>query len=106
MTTWEARELATWLRALSDANPGTGSPADAEAVQFWLTEPNLVFALAAIGQGVTTIEVCFDAESRPPGCSSEDHDGLGHSVRLKVPHAELAAAVAEWERDLRAFPIR
>lgn len=71
-----------------------------------LTEPNLVFALAAATQDVSTIDVYFDGESRPPGCSCDDHEGLGHRVSLTIPQTVLAVAVAEWERDLAAFPTR
>lgn len=98
MTTWEARELASWLRSLGNPDP--------EAARLWLTEPNLTFELADASAGVTTLEVHFDAESRPPNCSSDDHEGFGHRVRLIVPQADLVAAANEWDCDLAAFPIR
>lgn len=97
MTTWEARALASWLRGLGDADP---------EVRLWLTEPNLTFAFVAASQGVTTLDVHFDAESRPPRCSNDDHEGFGHRVRLSVPQADLVAAVGEWDRELAAFPLR
>jgi hypothetical protein len=106
MTTWEARELASWLRGLSSANSATVAAADPEEVRLWLTEPNLMFTLAATSQCTTTLDVYFDAESRPPGGSNDDEDGLGHRVRLTIPHTDVAAAASEWEQDLIAFPTR
>ncbi|MGC3994731.1 MAG: hypothetical protein QM779_11565 [Propionicimonas sp.] len=106
MTTWEARELAVWLRGLGSGHPATTAPTDPEDAGMWLTEPNLEFRLAAASEGITTLDVDFGAESRPPGCSSEDHEGLGHRVRLTIPQIEIDRAVSEWEADLRAFPPR
>ena len=68
-------------------------------------EPNLMFTLAGTSQRVTTLDVYFDAESRPPNGSNDD-EGLGHRVRLTMPQAEIAAAVSDWEQDLREFPPR
>ena len=106
MTTWEARDLASWLRGLVNANSQTVAAADPEEVRLWLTEPNLMFMLAATSQGIVTLDVYFDAESRPPGGSNDDEDGLGHKVRLMIPQADVAAVVGAWEQDLIAFPTR
>lgn len=102
----EARALASWLRGLGKASPATVAATDPEEVRLWLTEPNLMFTLAATSQGITTLDVYFDAESRPRGDSNDDNEGLGHRVRLTIPQAEVAAAVGDWERDLTAFPTR
>jgi len=82
MTTWEARELSSWLRGLGNANPATVAAAEPQELRLWLTEPNLMFALHATSEGVTTLDVYFDAESRPPTGSNDDDAGLGHRVRL------------------------
>jgi hypothetical protein len=105
MTTWEARELAAWLRGLGNADHVTVAAANPEEVRLWLTEPNLMFTLADASAGVTMLDVYFDAEARPPR-GSDDEDGLGHRVRLTLPQAELAAAVTEWEHALSAYPQR
>lgn len=105
MTTWEARELASWLRGLGNAHPETVAAADPEEVRLWLTEPNLMFTLAATSEGITTLDVYFDAESLPPH-GSNDHEGLGHRVRLTMPQAEIAAAVTVWEHAQVAHPRR
>ena len=106
MTTWEARELASWLRGLGSADPKTITATDPAVVRFWMTEPNLMFTLAATSMGIVTLDVYFDAESRPPSGSNDDKAGLGHRVRLTIPQADLAVAVDDWERDLIAFPVR
>jgi len=106
MTTWEARELASWLRGLGTANLATVAAAEPEEVTLWLTEPNLTFTLDKASQGITTVDVFFNAESRPPTGSNDDDEGLGHRVRLTLPHADTAEAVSRWEQDLRAFPVR
>ena len=98
MTTWEARQLASWLRGLGNAHSETVSAADPEELRLWLTEPNLMFTLASTSQGITTLDVYFDAESRPPSGSNDDHDGLGHRVRLMIPQADVTAAVANGSR--------
>lgn len=106
MTTWEARELSSWLRGLGDANPATVAAAEPQELRLWLTEPNLMFALHAISEGVTALDVYFDAESRPPTGSNDDDEGLGHRVRLAIPQVDVAAAVDGWEQELTRFPTR
>lgn len=106
MTTWEVRELASWLRGLGNTQRETVAAADPEPLRMWLTEPNLMFTLADTSRDITTVDVYFDAECRPPNCSFDGHEGLGHRVRLTIPQADLASAVAEWEQDLVAFPTR
>ena len=106
MTTWEARELASWLRGPGNANRATVAAADREEPQLWLTEPNLMFILDGASQGITTLDIYFNAESRPPSDSNDDDEGLGHQVRLTIPQANIAAAASGWEEDLTHFPVR
>lgn len=106
MTTWESRELASWLRGLGDGNPATVAATDREEPQLWFTEPNLMFTLNGASQGVTTLHIYFNAESRPPSGSNDDAEGLGHQVRLVIPQADIAAAVSGWEDELTRFPVR
>ena len=56
--------------------------------------------------GITTVDVYFDAESRPPTSSNDDDEGLGHKVRLTIPQADVAEAVDHWDQDLQGFPVR
>ena len=106
MTTWEARELASWLRGPGAVTPATVATGESEEVRLWFTEPNLMFALDKTSEGITTVDVYFDAESRPPAGSNDEGEGLGHQVRLTIPHVDIADAVSRWEQDLRAFPVR
>jgi hypothetical protein len=106
MTTWEARELAAWLRGLGDASPANRAAAEADEVTLWFTEPNLTFTRGNISQGITTLDVYFSAESRPPTGSNDDREGLGHKVRLTIPQADIAEAASRWDEDLGEFPVR
>ena len=106
MTTWEARELAGWLRGLTNASPETVESAEPDELRLWLTEPNLTFELAGTTEGLISLIVHFDAESRPPSGSSDDGQGLGHRVALSVPDAVLMRAVDDWDQDLTQFPER
>ena len=106
MTTWEARRLASWLRGLGSASPATVAAAEPEEVTLWLTEPNLTFRLSRVAEGITTVDVYFDAESRPPTGSNDDDEGLGHKVRLTIPQADVAEVVDHWDQSLREFPVR
>lgn len=106
MTTWEARELASWLRGLGNARPATVEAAEPDEVTLWLTEPNLTFTLNSASKDITTVDVYFDAESRPPTGSSDDGEGRGHKVRLTIPQADVAEAVDHWDLELQGFPVR
>lgn len=104
MTTWEARELAGWLRGLGNSHAKTVADAEPDELRLWFTEPNLMFALDATSQGITEFSVYFDAEARPS--LVDDSDDLGPRVRLRIPQAEIATAVDAWERHLLDFPVR
>jgi hypothetical protein len=106
MTTWEARELASWLRGLGNGHPATVAAAKPEEVTLWFTEPNLMFTLSETSQGITTVDVYFNAESRPPRGSNDEDEGLGHRVRLTIPQADIAEPVGGWEQALTHFPVR
>ncbi len=106
MTTWEARELASWLRGLGNASRVANAATEPTEVTLWFTEPNLTFALSSASQGIAELAVYFNAESSPPTGSNDDEDGLGHTVHLTIPQADIAKAVGHWEQDLRGFPVR
>lgn len=106
MTTWDARQLASWLRGLGNASPLVVETAEPDEVTLWLTEPNLAFTLNRVSQGITTVDVYFNAESRPLTRSDDDDEARGHRVRLTMPQAEIAKAVDRWEEDLQQFPVR
>lgn len=51
---------------------------------------------------ITTVNIYFNAESRPPTGSNDDEEGVGHKVRLILPQADVAEAVTQWEQDLHS----
>ncbi|WP_017934281.1 WapI family immunity protein [Nocardioides sp. Iso805N] len=106
LTTWEAKELASWLRGLGSGGPTVAAGGGPGHGRFLLTEPNLMFALIEAAQGITTMDIYFEAESRPPMASCDDGEGAGHKVRLTIPQSDLARAGEGWEHDLEEFPPR
>jgi hypothetical protein len=103
MTTWEARELASWLTGLGATASG---PSDAAERRLWMTEPNLTFESVGATDGLRVIDVFFDAEARPPTGSNDEGQGVGHLVRLSMAQADIAAAVLAWTEALRDYPVR
>lgn len=99
LTTWEARELAAWLRAVGQAP--AGSPDGAARSRLAFTEPTLRFAATPADDGFVALDVDVSAASGPIRGPAD-----GHRVRLGVTVAAVEAAAADWERELAAFPIR
>lgn len=106
MTTWEARELASWLAGLAATNPVPADAVEDSERRLWMTEPNLTFEAVGAEDGLCVIDVFFDAEARPPTQSNDEGEGVGHRVRLTVPHVDITAAVADWSAELRDYPVR
>jgi len=106
MTTWEARELASWLGGLGRETPRPAETAESAARRLWMTEPNLTFEAVGATDGLWVIDVFFDAEARPPTGSNDDGKGVGHRVRLTVPHADITAAATAWSEALLDYPVR
>ena len=90
LLTVEAQEIVGWLR---DVAAG-GSP---EELSF--LEPNLAFAVESRTDDGAAVRVTFSLESAPASGSSTD-------VMLRMATPELAAAAAEWESELAAYPQR
>ena len=103
LTTWEARELSDWLRQVSagDVQPSVWDSDEERLLVF--TEPNIAFSLAGRSTDSVSIRVHLSAESGPP---DDEHEMFDYFVVLDVPVAALAEALAEWETELRAFPVR
>ncbi|MGZ4507424.1 MAG: WapI family immunity protein [Blastococcus sp.] len=88
LTTWEARQLAVWLRVVVRGRIRRYRRRRNGMLTF--TEPNLAFALRR-------------------------HDGEDVVLRVRVGHAAVAlhlttaalrGALADWERELSAYPRR
>lgn len=106
LTTWEARELGSWLRAvrLGHVLPAAfDGEMDEPALAF--TEPNVAFSLTDRCTGSATVRIHLSVESLPPWL--QDAGGLFEFfVEVQLTHAALANAEAAWEQELAAFPIR
>ena len=106
LTTWEARSLGDWLRAVvaGEVEP-TEVAGDAEAMLETFMEPNLAVSLAGRSDASAVVRFHFSFESRPAWVSPdvEVHDFW---LALDVPLPELSAAVDDWESELSPFPAR
>ncbi len=108
LTTWEARELASWFRGVlsGDVQPAPfGGEEDERLLVF--TEPNLAFSLAGRERERLTIRVHFSLESRPPWLREDvASDLFDYYIEVSPTKPGLVRAVDEWERELAAFPVR
>lgn len=106
LTTWEARALGDWLRAVGtgDVEP-TDFGGDGEERLAVFTEPNVAVSLAERAGESAAVRVHFSLESRPPWLTSEV-DLYDFFVRLDLPLQALSAAVDDWDRELSSFPVR
>jgi hypothetical protein len=110
LTTWDAVELLTWLRAAAQGKvPPTDSPAEDSDGLLGFTEPNLGFSVASVDDSHIVLRVHFSLESTPgwPDTESEaNYDVYAYSVRLSMTRRELLAAVDCWQADIADYPTR
>lgn len=111
LTTWETRELGSWLRGVlsGDVQPVAFGRKEYERLLVF-TEPNLAFSLAGRGDGSATIPVHFSLGSLPPWLQGDGND-VGAEifeffVEVQLADGALSDAAASWEQELAAFPIR
>ncbi|KPM56691.1 hypothetical protein ACG83_02030 [Frankia sp. R43] len=119
LTTWEARDLARWLReaaadrptgarrlvrwlreAVADRLTGTSGAAD----RLVFVEPNVGFSVAARGRDTLTLRVHLAAEAAPP--SPDGRRQAASDLDLSLTAADLQAAAVAWEENLADFPER
>jgi hypothetical protein len=62
LTTWEARELASWLRGLGHASAKVVEATAPDELRLWMTEPNLTFELNKAAQGMTTLGATLSSD--------------------------------------------
>lgn len=108
LTTWEAKQLAGWLRAVASREvPPWGWDPTAEDTDDWglcgFTEPNLAFSVAAYSANTASLRVHLSLESAQPGSESRLFEDF---VVLDILIVELKSALSEWESEIRVFPIR
>lgn len=103
LTTWEARELANWLRQVHEGHvPPSVWDSDEERLLVF-TEPNIAFSLAARSEGSAAVRVHLSLESGPP---SDEQELFDYFVVLELSMAALADAFSAWETELQPFPVR
>lgn len=102
LTTWEARQLANWLRAAAAGRvPVTEAPtADSEGL-LTFTEPNLGFGVGASRDDSLVVRVHLSLESvgdRHGAGEEAPYDLYAYSVPLRVSQENLLAAAQAWGR--------
>jgi hypothetical protein len=108
LTTWEARELGSWLRGVrsGEVEPTTFGGED-EDPSLVFTEPNIAFSLARRDAGSAALRVHLSLESAPPWERGPGGPDLfDFFVEVDLTPAALAAAQSDWGRELAAFPVR
>ena len=101
LTTWEARSLSAWLRAVV----GDGK---ARRRHIAFTEPNLSFGLERRRAGRVRLQARFSHEALPPRVP-RDHDGWQASeyfLILDISREDLARAARAWDLEHEQFPER
>lgn len=110
LTTWEARELGDWLRAVAAGGvPASETPTEDSAGMLAFTEPNLGFSVAVLEAEEVVVRVHLSLESvagRPDTDPEASYDLYAFAVPLRVDRGDLLAAAQEWELDLESFPER
>jgi hypothetical protein len=106
LTTWEARELASWLRGVATGViPAVPDPDDDDVRLTVFTEPNIALSVAERSGTVVRIRVHLSLEARPAWVTG-DEDLFGYFVGLTLPVEDVAAAADEWDAELGSFPGR
>jgi hypothetical protein len=107
LTTWEARELGDWLRAVAAGTVPPSPRGSDPGGGIGFTEPNLSFDLADRTADRVRIRTYFTAEAKPPwfqrGQECYPNSCL---VVVDVSADEVAQAAESWMRDLAEFPVR
>jgi hypothetical protein len=105
LTTFEAKQISTWLRSVADGSIPVSVIEDAGVVpSLEFTEPNLAFSVDSYKDESTSVRVHFALETKPVGQSSDDRDQFW--VEVAVTAADLDSAADEWDKALSVFPDR
>ena len=112
LTTWEAREIGSWLASViaGDVKPFVFEGGEDERLLMF-TEPVVAFGLASRGDGVVTIRVHFSLEAQPPwarDCRDEDDDVdfFADFVEIELGIDAVVQAATAWDEELAEFPVR
>ena len=109
LTTWEARELAAWLRDAAEGRVApTDTPTEDSPGLLSFVEPNLGFSVASVDDSAVVVRAHLSAEAvtaRP--VEGPDQWALyAYSVPLTLGRNELLSAARVWEDELTPFPKR
>lgn len=106
LTTWEARELSDWLRAIADGSrqPAPVDPENGSGGLLSFTEPNIAFAYQRNTSEAATLRVYLSLEALPSSMTGTDN--FEYFVELVLTREDLAIAADTWDDELRAFPVR
>jgi hypothetical protein len=106
LTTWEARELSSWLHGVADGSqrPAPVGPDTSGCDMLVFTEPCLAFSYQSRSSRGVSIRVYLSSEALPK--SSACADLFEHFVELVLSPDELAVAADGLDTELRAFPVR
>lgn len=95
LTAWEVRELIEWFNNLSQNR-------DVEFTEMMFVEPNLSFVLLEKSESLKTIQIRFDAESKPQSADEESE----YFVNFRFSNQELATIASDLSKELSKFPVR
>jgi hypothetical protein len=104
LTTWEARELATWLAAVVAGNASPAEDQSLPAITF--TEPCVAFGLADGGSGPIGLRVYLSLEAEPPFVVAGQKGMFKNYVPLPTTEADVLRAAGELSSELSAYPVR
>jgi hypothetical protein len=107
LTTWDARELGSWLREVPAGTvPPSGTDEPGQFLEF--LEPNIAFSLEERTADRVRIRVHFGVEALPPWLhgGQQEPPPFDYFVLLDVSAQELAQAAEAWMLELAEFPER
>ncbi len=104
LTTWEVRELATWLAAVA---AGIASPAEDEGLpDLTFTEPCVAFGVEEGGKESIGLRVCLSLEAEPPFVVAGQQGMFKNYVPISTSKAAVLRAAGELSSELSAYPVR
>jgi len=107
LTTWEARQLATWLRAIIDGTARPTAEWSDRTDLLTFTEPNIAFSLQEHTDERARIRVHLSLEALPPHLHGPGRpDTFAYYLTVDTSVQAIAAAADEWNDDCRSFPVR
>lgn len=107
LTTWETRELGSWLRGVANGIVAPAPDWSEGKGLLVFTEPNLALSLEQRTNGRLRIRIHLSLEALPPWVTGANKPDLfEHLLVLDISSDDLATAAEEWDNDCAPFPIR